>query len=885
MSSLEGPREKGRVFGLDVREDVDREIRTHLEMRARELEEAGWEPAAAREEARRLFGSVEEVSRTCRDITRSQMRAERRSGMLEALWQDAKYGFRTLLKAPEFALVATLTLGLGIGANTAIFSVVDGVLLEPLPYQDPGALVWLQERNTRGGGMSVAWANFQDWHRENESFQGLTAFYSSSTTILGGEEPVTRTVAFMTEDFWSVFRVPPAQGRLTLAADHGNDRPPVAVVSHRFWQNVLGGGPLDAVLLEVAGDRHPVVGVAPPGFDFPSGTDVWIPLSEESQSASRSSHNFNVVGRLADGVELERAHAEMETLTLQLVEGSDDDPDFLATGVVTATLQDRLVGGSRRALYLLLGAAGLVLLVACTNLASTLLARGATRTRELAVRASLGAPRGRIIRQLLTENVILAGAGALVGVGFAAAVVRVLKRLGPASVPRLDQVSVDASVLAFAGAIALLTVLAFGLLPARRLSRTDFTAALREGDRGNATGGRSLTWRLLVGGEVALALLLLAGSGLVVRSFQQLLQEDAGFHAADVTTLTVSLSQLRYETPADHAAWYREYIQAAEALPGVERAGFISAFPVQGFVPNGRLELDNDPDKHAVGLYLLASGGAFEALDIPLLQGRTFDDRDGPDGLHVAVVSRSFAETYWPGEDPIGKTVSGGGMDNFWNQDVYSTVIGVVDEVRFQSLEREPEPTVYFHYLQRPFRARWSGRMVVEAASGDPAALTPALRSTLQRLDPDVPPRIEPLPGLVQDSVAPQRFTVLLLGGFALLSLFLAAAGIYSVVSYQVAQRTREMGIRLALGGEPSAVRGLVMKEAMAVVGVGLAAGLAGVILGGSVIRALLYGVEPSDPVSLGGAALLLAGAALAASWVPALRSTRVDPVITMRAE
>jgi predicted permease len=869
---------------VDVDEDVQRELQTHLDMRVEELVAQGWGRAEAEAEAGRLFGDRESVARECRAITQAQVRAERRSGMMEALWQDVRYGLRTLWKAPEFAVVAVLTLGLGIGANTAIFSVVDGVLLEPLPYDDPGSIVWLREQNTRGGAMRVAFANFRDWHRKNTGFQALAAYNSLSTTILGGPEPVTRTVSFMTEDFWRVFRLAPSQGRLTLESDHGEDRPPVAVVSERFWRNELGGAPLEGLVLEVLGDRHPVVGVVGADFDFPTGAQVWIPVSEEDPSTSRSSHNWDVVGRLGAGVTLAQATSQMESLTLRLVADSPEDPDYLATGVVTATLRERMVGGSRRALLLLLGAAGLVLVVACTNLASTLLARGTVRNRELAIRASLGAHRRRIIRQLLTENVLVAGGGALVGVGMAALVVQGLKALGPASIPRLDQVSVDGSVLVFAAVVAILTVLTFGLLPARRLARSDVGDALREGDRGNAVGQRAHVWRILVGGEVALALLLLTGSGLLLRSFHELLNQDAGFHPGDVTTISMALSQLRYETPEDHAEWYRRFIEETEAGPGVARAGFISAIPAQGALPSGRLELDGDPEKFGDGGYVLASGGAFEALDIPLIRGRVFDDRDGPGTMHVAVVSQSFADTYWPGEDPIGKSVSGGGMDGYWDQGIFSQVVGVVGDVRFRTLDQAPVPTVYFSYRQRPFRLRWSGRVVVEA-EGDPAALTPFLRSTLRRLDSDVPPRIATMDSRLGEAVAPQRFTLLLLGGFALLALLLAAAGIYGVVSYQVAQRTREMGIRLALGGRPTAVRALVMKDSLGIVVLGLAAGLVAVFAAGSAIRALLYGVEPGDPVSLGVSVLLLFVAALTASWIPARRSTRVDPAITMRGD
>ncbi|HSG49058.1 MAG TPA: ABC transporter permease [Longimicrobiales bacterium] len=805
--------------------------------------------------------------------------------MFEAMWQDLRYGVRALLAAREYALVAGLTLALGIGANTAIFSVVDGVLLEPLPYPQAERIVWLSEQNTRGGRMAVAWGNFVDWRAETTSFAGLAAYGNGSTTVLGLDQPRTAMVSSVSEDFWQVFQAAPLRGRLTVPGDHEEGAASVAVVSDAFWRNALGGGSLDGVTLEIRGSRAQVVGVATPGFDFPGTTEVWTAVRRGSQSLSRSSHNWDVVGRLAEGVTLPRAAAEVEALTLSLVAQSSDDPDFLAAGIFAMTLQDRLVGSSRRALFLLMGAAGLVLLVACTNLVSTLLARGEARARELAVRASLGASRNRIVRQLLTENLLLGLAGGVAGIGVAHLVVRGLKTLGPSSVPRLDQVALDGSVLVFTAGIAVLTVFLVGLLPARRLTRGHVGEALRAGSRGNAGHRRAGLWRLLVGGEVALALVLLAGSGLVVRSFRMLLAQDAGFQGDDVTTLTLSLSQVKYPEAADHADWHVRYTREVRAQPGVAAAGIMSTLPLQGFLPNARMELDGDLEKTAVGGYVLADAGAFQALDIPLLRGRLFNDGDGPDDAHVAVVSQSFADAYWPGQDPIGKSVTGGGMDELWDQGVFSEVVGVVGDVRFRDLASEPVPTVYFHYPQRPGRLRWGAQMVVEAAAGDAPGLTALLRTSLARMDPDVPPRIVPMAERMRDSLAPQRFTLVLLGGFAALSLILAAAGIYGVVSYQVARRRREMGIRIALGGEPAAVGAMVVRQSLGVVGAGLLAGGVGVFLAGGVLRSLLFGVEPTDPVALAAAGGLLAAAAFVASWVPARRGTRVDPMITMRAE
>lgn len=806
--------------------------------------------------------------------------------MFEALWHDIRYAVRTLMKSPGFALVAISTLALGIGANTAIFSVVNGVLLKPLPYERPEEIVWIRETQIRGGTMAVAWANFRDWRAESAAFRSLAAFGVRSTTVLGGSEPVRAQIAIVTRDFWAVFGVQPLHGRLTVEDDHLLGAEPVIVVSRSFWQNELSGGKFDDIVLEVLGVRARVIGVVANGFDFPGGADAWVAVERTEQGESRTSHNWSVVGRLAEGVTLEQAAQEIDALTKVIVlrEGPAD-PNFLGTGAATVPLRDQVVGDARTPIMLLLGAAGFVLLVACTNLASTLLARGTGRSRELAIRMALGAPKSRVVRQLLTESLLLAGLGGGAGVGIAAIVTRMVRTLGQQSVPRLAEVSMDGRVLGYTALVAIFTALLFGLLPALRLTSGETGASLRHGSRGNAVEGRAGIWRLLVGTEVALALVLLVGSGLLVRSLQELLAQDMGIDAGDVITAEISLSMLKYGTEYDHARFYDELNAELAALPGVSAAGVISSLPVSGSLPNGRLDLDGDMEKHAVAGYVVASGGAFEALDIPLLQGRFFDERDVPEVGHVAIVSRLFAEENWPGENPIGRQVSGGGMDNFWEDRTFARVIGVVGDVRYRDLERAPSPTVYFPHSQRPFLLQFGASVVVEAAQGDPSALTAGVRATIARLDSDIPIRIVPQGSLVSASVAEQRFVLLLLGAFSLIGLTLAGVGIYGVVSYSVARRKREMGIRVALGADPRAVATMIVGAAMRMVGGGLFFGVIGSLALSRLMRGLLFGVSPSDPLTLVTMVALLAGTALLASWLPARAGTRVDPMITMRVE
>jgi len=884
-----GPRKGRRVFPrFPVAEDVDREIRAHLEMCVEELVRAGWDPEEAEREAARRFGNERRVRRQCRAVEKEHRKKLRRIQMVEGTVQDLRYGARTLMKSPGFSLVAMITVALGIGANATVFSLVDGVLLRPLPYESAEELVWVAERSQSGSPNAVTWSNFRDWRAESRSFQGLAAFGQRSTTILGGDQPTYAQVASVSQDFWKVFRVSPRTGRLSVGEDHVEGGAPVAVVSETLAREVMGGETAVGKGLEVSGIWHEVVGIVPPSLDFPAGTQVWVPAELTPKSLSRTSHNWRVVGRLHEGLAPSDAALELDPMTVRLVATAleEDGPEYLATGTVITSLQDTVIGNTRRPLLLLMGAAAFVLLVACTNLASTLLARGTTRVRELAVRSAIGASRARIVRQLLSEATLLAALGGVLGVGLTQVVLGGIRATAAGSIPRLESVGLDGRVLLFTMVLTLLTALTFGLLPALRARESDQAGTMRTQSRGNE-GYKGRVWGTLVAAEVALALMLLTGSGLLIRSFTAVLSEDPGFQGEDVVLSAVDLSGTKYPELEDHSRFWEDMLARAEAIPGVSRAGMTSAGPVSRFLPNGLVHLDGDPQKTGNAIYIVASSGAFEALDIPLLRGRLFEPSDVPEGGHVVVVSQSFADAYWPGEDPLGKQVSSGGMDGFSSMEspVFASIVGVVGDVRYRDLARAGSPTVYWNYRQRPHRLPYGANLVVESASGEPAAVAGALRRALQEADPDVAPRIRYVRELVADSLGQRRFTLLIMSAFAAIGLLLAALGIFGVVSYAVAQRTREMGIRLALGATGATVRSMVLRGAMVPVVLGLLIGVGGAWSLSRIMAGLLYEVTPNDPLTFLGVSGLLLATGLVATWIPTVRGTRVDPMITMRGE
>ncbi|MGD8868931.1 MAG: ABC transporter permease [Gemmatimonadales bacterium] len=809
---------------------------------------------------------------------------------MTGLAQDLRFALRIFRNSPGYTAVALVTLALGIGANAAIFSIVNGVLLRPLPYPDADELVRIWELAERGGAMQGAWRNILDWRDAAESFDGLVAHGSGGmSTVLGMDRPLRVGVTAVSEGFFRVIGVEPVRGRAFLPEEHRLGADPAAVVSDAFWRTHLGADPdLESRRLAVSGFNMRIVGVMPPGFDYPGKIDIWYPLELREQTQSRTAHNFVVLGRLRDGVALEQADAELDAITAGFLEA---DPgvaeetsfeDFFPRSARVTPLQESIVGDTRRPLSILLGASALLLLIACTNLASTSLARGTQRERELAVRQSLGAGRSRVVRQLFTESVVLAMSGGVIGIGLALLAVRVLPVLMPA-LPRLHEVGVDPVVLFFTLAVAVLAALLFGLLPGLRMADRQLASALRSGTRAGRGPARQRAWRWLVAGEVALALVLLVGSGLLIRSFWTVLQVRPGFRAAGVLTATVNPPASKYEDGAARLPLYEALLGQLETMPGVAKVGLVSRPPMEG-VSNGFVDVRGGPQPGVTGYYQLVSSGYFSVMGIPLLRGRLFDERDRESSEHVVVVNQAFADLAWPGEDPIGKQMTGGGMDEYWDQDKWATVIGIVADVRQRDLTRPADPTYYFYYRQRVARS-WSMTAVLLPERGRAAALAPGVRKVVRRIDSDVPVTFATIEERISTSVGERRFTMIVLGVFAAIALVLACVGIYGVVAYTVAQRTREIGIRVALGARPAAVRRMVQRDSLTAAVIGGVTGLALAAAVTRVLGSMLFEVSPLDPLTYAGVVLALGVVAWMAGYVPSLRSTRVDPTVAMRAE
>jgi len=810
---------------------------------------------------------------------------------LSALAQDFRFAFRVLRKNPGYTLVALLTLALGIGANTAIFSLVHGVLLRPLPYPEPDRLVRVFEVNERGGRLASAWPNFADWRERSSGFASLTAHTrGGESTVLGTGTPLRVGTAGVSEAFLRTLGVTPALGRDFVADEHREGADPAVIVSHRFWRSYLGSDPQIADRrLEVAGVDARIVGVASPDFDYPSGIDVWYPIELTPQGTSRTAHNYVIVGRLRDGVTLDAADGELDVITARFLE---EDPsaseetwfeEFFPRSARVVPLQADLIGDTSRPLAILLGASVLLLLVACTNLASTGLARGMRRGRELAVRQALGAGRRRLVRLLFAEAIGLSLAGAVLGIGLAVLILEAVPILAPDALPPFARFGLHPAVLAFTFAIAGVTALLFGLAPALRHTRGEFAPVLKGGGRGGPGQARAPLWRALIASEVALSLVLLIGCGLLIRSFYTVLAIEPGFRIENVLLATMSPPATKYVGGAERARLYESILGELERQHGVAAVGLVAAPPMGG-IPNGMVSVDGGPNPAVIGDYQLASSGYFDAMEIPLLRGRLFESTDRTESEHVVVVNRAFAELAWPGEDPIGKRMTAGGMDDYWDQDKWATVVGLVGDIRQQDLTRPPEPTYYFSYSQRPFRS-WAMTAVVRPDGAARPDLGPLVRDLVRAVDPDVPVTLSTIEMRVSRVVAQRRFTLVVLAAFAVVALLLACIGIYGVVAYAVALRTREIGIRIALGAKPASVRRLVQKDTLADVVLG---GIAGLVLAfglARVMRSLLYEVSPTDPLTFAGVVVALGAAGWLAAYVPARRSTRIDPVTTMRAE
>jgi putative ABC transport system permease protein len=810
---------------------------------------------------------------------------------MRTLWQDVRYGARAMRANPGFTLVAVVALALGVGANTAIFSVVNAVLLRPLQYPNAERAVVIQELNQEGRRVQVTPSNFLDWREQATVFEHMAAILTRPANLAVGDEAERIDFAMTSADFFDVFGVRPSAGRFFLPEEEKAGHTPVVVLSHALWQRRFGADPSvvgKSVMLD--GAAYEVVGVAPEGFSYPDRTEVWVPpfarvptLSAQQDVAGARGFGFlSAVALLKRGETLEHARAEMETITARLRQQYPDSNSKRFDRV--ETLHEHLVGESSRALLLLLGAVALVLLIACANVANLLLARAAGRQKEMAVRVALGATRLRLVRQLLVESVLLALLGGAAGLLLGWWGVDLLKGLLPAEFPRVADIGVDPRVLGFTLLVSCATGLAFGLAPALQFTRPDVHGALKESARGSTGGARGGRLRnLLIVSEVALSLVLLVGAGLLFRSFLTLRSVELGFRPQSLLTFRLSPSGGRFQTNAQFTDFYRGVAERVAVLPGVESVGFINTLPlVKG--PTSGIQFEGRPplrrDQRPSVNYRSVSPDYFRAAGIAVVQGRVPGERDAANAPPVLVVNQALARRDFPNEDPVGKRISyGTGPDG---QPIWKEIVGVVADVRSEEPGREAAPEIYASYLQDPF----GGVSYVVRTSAEPESLAPGVREAVRALDKAQPvAEVRTMEQLVGQSFAQPRFNSLLLGLFACMALLLAAAGIYGVMSYAVTQRTHEIGIRIALGAQGRDVLRLVVGRGMLLALAGVGLGLAAALALTRLMSGLLYGVTATDPLTFAGVALLLSVVALLASYVPARRATKVDPMVALRYE
>jgi len=813
-------------------------------------------------------------------------------------WYDLQYAFRLLRRTPGFTTVAVLTLGLGIGASTAIYTVVYGVLLRPLPYPDPDRIVRLFQVNERTRVGTFSDPNFEDVRTQSRSFQALAEFYAGDYPVSVGATAMRLRAAWVSREIFGVVRVQPRLGRTFVPEEQREDGPPAALVAHGFWQSQLGGdADLSGKSLTLNGKAYPIVGVMPPGFGFPSDAQVWVPRELEGFNRSRTSHNNFVVGRLRDGVTLDQARGDVHALAARLKQQYGDTTWMDDVAVVP--MHEQMVGRVRRLLLILLGAVGFLLLVACANVVNLLLTRATARQRELALRAALGASRARLLAPFLAESFLLTMAGGALGVILAIAGVGALLRLEPGGLPRLREIAVSWPVLGFALGLCAATALLLGVVAALRAMRADVYDRLKEGGRAHSGGGSGARLRnVLVVAQLAVSLVLLVGAGLLGRSFVRLMQQDTGFRMQRMLTMDLSSPFVAGDEAQRRIVRFHEEVEARlRALPGVSHVGGIDSFPFQGSLANGSfLILDNVADipktwdefgervrnKERAGSaeFRVVTQGYFETMGIALRRGRLFEERDTFDAPHVAVITESLAKTRWPDRDPIGLAIEFGNMDG----DVRPfTIVGIAADIRDRGVDQPPRPTFYTSARQRPSRT-WQFTFALHGPA-DPATLIAPAREVVRALDPEVPQRFRTIEQVVATALADRRFMLLLLSVFAGAALLLAVIGIYGVMSYVVSQRTQEMGIRVALGARPGDIERLVLGQGARLVLVGLALGFAGAVLLTRLLATMLYEVTATDPLTYASVAGVLAVAAVVACQIPAWRATRVDPLTALRAE
>ena len=809
------------------------------------------------------------------------------------LWQDIKYGFRMLMKAPSVSIVATIALALGIGANTAIFSVVNAVLLRPLPFPDSDALMSIFETDkVRGGRGSYSYPNFFDLRDQNHVFDHVAAYHDNTFTLTGQGQPVMINGAVASADLFSVLGTKPMLGRtFSSAEDKPTDTGRVVVLTQRLFASRFNSdSSLINKTITLNGHSYTVIGVMPKGFEFPiqnDPLDLWTTIAEDASgespvTAQRGAHFLRVIGRLKSGVSKTQAQAEVDTIAGRLTQQYPDTNTN--KGIRIEPTLEALVGDVRPALLILLGAVACVLLIACANVANLLLARAMTRHKEMAVRSALGASRLRVVRQLLTESVLLSFGGGILGLALAVWWSDLLIALGKQDIPRAIQVGMDWRVLGFTLSVTLLTGFVFGLVPALQLSKTDLTESLKEG-RGAGAGARKNRMRgVLVIAELSIAVVLLVGAGLLIQSFWRLQHVNSGLQAQNVLTFNVSIPEVRYSSEKQ-VRFFRDLTNRLRALPGVQSASASVPLPLSGDRFLISFQIDGRPvapkDQPSADLFMTGPD-YFRTMGIPILQGRDFTERDDHGATPVVIVSDAFARQFFPGENPIGKRMQPG-ISSWENEkSTMREIVGVVADIRNRSLNTDPKPVYYLPQSQVPFN---EVAMVVKT-SNDPHALISSVTREVQAMDSELPVyNVKTMEEYVSSSVAAPRFNTMLLSIFAAVALVLTVIGLYGVMSYSVAQRTNEIGIRMALGAQTRDVLGLIVKDGLKIVSIGLLLGIGGALALTRLLESLLFGVTTRDPLTFVFIAGLLSLVAMLACCIPALRATRVDPLEALRCE
>ncbi|HEY2898260.1 MAG TPA: ABC transporter permease [Gemmatimonadaceae bacterium] len=864
---------------------VEEEFAFHLDMRASELVAQGWEPDAARAEARRQFGDVDDARNFCKRTDERRERQTMRTEWLDGLAQDVSFALRTLRRAPAFALVAALTLAIGIGANTAIFSVVHGILLRPLPFADPSRLVMV--RSLYGGQQGVnSPANVADFRTQNHSFTSMAVIDTRAAVLTGSGDPEQLPSAVVGGDFFRILGVNALKGTTIFAPEDTAWKGTKSVlVNETLWRSRFGSDPsLVGSMLTLDNERYRVIGIVPASSAWPSKAMLWFPFTYDPAELekSRGAVYLETVARLEPGVSIEAANADMKAIATRLAQQYPDMDAQLGATVIP--MHEYVTGKLRLPLLVLLGGVAFVLLIACANVANLLLVRGVAREGELAVRTALGAGRGRLIRQLVTESLVLSLVGGSIGLLLAILGTKLLIVSAPQNIPRLGAIRVDGTVLVFTVAITAVTGALFGLVPARQMLNPDISSTLRENGRGAQRGAKHRARRVLVVAEVALSVMLLAGAGLLIRSFTRLMNVDPGFRTEHLMSFALALPEAKYEKPTSQGAMIDAVMERIRAIPGVQSAGAGQGLPLTGygfslsFTIAGRppLKPSEEPDAEL----RITTPEYLSTLGVRITRGRGFSKLDDAGAPRVLLITEEAARKFFPNEDPIGHHISFG-----WRRDsvrLEGDIVGVTSDVKQSSLAVATRPQMWV-----PF-AQWPAGVVtiVMHSNRDLQSVAADARRAIRELDPDLAiAHVQTLDEVVAESVAQPRFYMTLLSAFAVVAIVLASIGIYGVIAYLVGQRSREIGIRIALGASPARVVRMVVNEGVAMVAVGIGIGVVGAIALTQLMRALLFDTKSTDPMTYILVTLVLAAVALVASSVPALRAANVDPSLAMRAE